>query len=104
MTLPSERPIPLELPLSKKQQKEEEEYVSPPRNAKPRRTIAKKPQKPKPTKGLRNLSNLVVEKVEQKGTTTYNQVSEELVEELKASGAAGDGKVKKYIYLFVIIF
>lgn len=30
MTLPSERPMPLELPLTK-EEKEEEEYVSPPR-------------------------------------------------------------------------
>ena len=120
-TVPLELPIPeglssqQEVPLrsSVKVKEEEEEYVSPPRStsvsrlisikncfpnyrfsAKPRRTITKRGGKAaKPPKGLRNLSHMVVEKVEEKGTTTYNQVSEELVEELKKAGSTTDGKV-----------
>jgi len=108
-TVPLELPIPeglssqQEVPLrsSVKVKEEEEEYVSPPRStAKPRRTITKRGGKAaKPPKGLRNLSHMVVEKVEEKGTTTYNQVSEELVEELKKAGSTTDGKnIKRRVY------
>ena len=47
----------------------------------------------KPAKGLRDFSYLVMSKVEQKGTTTYNEVSEELVEEIRASSGAKGSSV-----------
>lgn len=45
----------------------------------------------KPGKGLRHFSMKVCEKVESKGTTTYNEVADELVAEMKGGNGLDDG-------------
>ncbi|CAM9820198.1 unnamed protein product [Ectocarpus sp. 6 AP-2014] len=55
----------------------------------------KKPEA-KPNKGLRHFSVKVCRKVEEKGTTTYNEVADELVQELAAEGKLGTGKEPHY--------
>ncbi|CAM9095260.1 unnamed protein product [Hapterophycus canaliculatus] len=55
-----------------------------------------KKQDTKPNKGLRHFSVKVCRKVEEKGTTTYNEVADELVQELAAEGELGSGKEPHY--------
>eukprot|EP00752_Nemacystus_decipiens_P011019 g9792.t1 len=55
-----------------------------------------KKQDTKPHKGLRHFSVKVCRKVEEKGTTTYNEVADELVQELAAEGELGSGKETHY--------
>ncbi|CAM9713135.1 unnamed protein product [Pylaiella littoralis] len=50
----------------------------------------------KPNKGLRHFSVKVCRKVEEKGTTTYNEVADELVQELASEGELGSRKEPHY--------
>ncbi len=54
-----------------------------------------------PDKGLRHFSRQVCEKVEIKKTTTYNEVADELVAELKLSG--GGASYSSLILLSVVL-
>lgn len=56
----------------------------------------KKKGDPKPSKGLRHFSVKVCRKVEEKGSTSYNEVADELVKELAMEREFGTGKETHY--------
>ncbi|CAM9350192.1 unnamed protein product [Ascophyllum nodosum] len=55
-----------------------------------------KPSKSLPNKGLRHFSVKVCRKVEEKGSTSYNEVADELVRELASEGDYGGRKDAQY--------
>eukprot|EP01094_Clydonella_sp_ATCC50884_P021243 TRINITY_DN4638_c0_g1_i1.p2 TRINITY_DN4638_c0_g1~~TRINITY_DN4638_c0_g1_i1.p2 ORF type:complete len:246 (+),score=91.42 TRINITY_DN4638_c0_g1_i1:203-940(+) len=55
----------------------------------------------KSARGLRHFSMRVLQKVEEKGTTTYNEVADDLVDELKREAGAAAGKdqnIRRRVY------
>ncbi len=77
------------------------------RNKRIKKETASSNTKPKVNKGLRHFSMMVCKKVEEKGTTTYNEVADELVKDFVAQREAeeqeeqeslGDTKKKKRSY------